>query len=53
MRESFLAKVTDGFRVVIKKEVRELLGIKEGDIVRVTISKAGEDELTMKERFYQ
>ena len=52
-RESFLARVTDGYRVVIKKEIRDLLNIKEGDIVRVTISRPGSDEVSMKTRFYR
>ena len=37
--ETFLAKVQKLYRVSIDKEVRRKLGIKEGDMVRVTVRK--------------
>jgi len=35
--ETFLAKVGQGYRVTIPLPVREWLGLKRGDIVRVRI----------------
>jgi len=37
--ETFLAKVYTGWRVTIYEPVRESLGLKMGDRVRVTIQK--------------
>ena len=37
--ETFLAKVSKGWRVTIYEPVRERLSLKQGDRVRVTIRK--------------
>ena len=37
--ETFLSKVYTGWRVTIYEDVRESLGLKMGDRVRVTIQK--------------
>ncbi len=37
--ETFLAKLCKGWRVTIYEQVRERLGLKEGDRLRVTIRK--------------
>lgn len=37
--EAFLAKIIALNRITIKKEVMEILKLKEGDMVRVTIAK--------------
>lgn len=49
--ESFLAEVGDGFRIVIPKTVRNLLNIRRGDIVRVTVEKVGKSQ-NLKQKFY-
>jgi len=36
-KETFLARVISGGRITIPEEVRELHGIKKGDLVRVSI----------------
>jgi len=37
--ETFLAKICTGWRLTIYESVRESLGLKEGDRLRVTIRK--------------
>ena len=37
--ETFLAKLCKGWRVTVYEQVRERLGLKEGDRLRVTIRK--------------
>ena len=37
--KTFLAKVCQGWRVTIYEPVRDKLGIKQGELVRVTIRK--------------
>ncbi len=37
--ETFLAKLCKGWRVTVYEQVRERLGLKEGDLLRVTIRK--------------
>ena len=39
MDEAFLAKVVSGGRLTIPYEVREKLGIKPGDLVKIRIRK--------------
>jgi len=37
--ETFLAKLCKGWRVTVYEQIRERLGLTEGDILRVTIRK--------------
>ena len=37
--ETYLAKVCQGWRVTIYEPVRERLGLRQGELVRVTIRK--------------
>ncbi len=37
--ESFLAKITTGGRITIPSEVRERLGLKDGNLVRIMVVK--------------
>jgi bifunctional DNA-binding transcriptional regulator/antitoxin component of YhaV-PrlF toxin-antitoxin module len=40
--ESFLAVVREGWRVTIPIEVRKLLDIQQGDLIKVTVRKKTE-----------
>lgn len=42
--ETFLAKVIQGWRITVYEPVRESLGLKVGDRVRITIRIEGEKE---------
>jgi AbrB family looped-hinge helix DNA binding protein len=48
---SFIAKVQKGFRVAIPKPFREATGIKEGDLVEVTLKKLGPGEEDERKAF--
>jgi len=40
MSETFVAKIIVGGRITIPESVRDVLGLKEGDLVRAVVEKA-------------